>query len=265
MHIVDELIYERAEKLISRPWLWKLLKPNLYKMLGYKGAVAMADAVKNLSGRAAFSHMANLLSPAPQIKGLGHIPETGAVIIIANHPTGLADGVFVYEALKDKRPDHIYLANADALRVVPKCEDIIIPVEWVKSKRTRDKTKATLRALNQAISEERAVVIFPSGALAELTFSGLKDRPWNPTAVSIARKRNVPIVPLHIRARNSALYYVLSLVHNELRDITLFHELLNKKGYQPIMIFGNPIRPDSLPKGGTKATAYIRSIVERLK
>ena len=44
----------------------------------------------------------------------------------------------------------------------------------------------------------------------------------------MARKFNLPVVPLHIRARNSALFYLFDRIHPTLRDITLFHEVLNK-------------------------------------
>ena len=47
--------------------------------------------------------------------------------------------------------------------------------------------------------------------------------------MTLARRFSAPIVPLHIRARNSWLFYALSQLSHELRDITLFHELLNKE------------------------------------
>jgi len=166
--------------------------------------------------------------------------QTGGCIIIANHPTGLADGLAVFEAIRERRPDHLFLANADALRVIPKCEDIIIPVEWVKSKRTHSKARNTLLAVKLALQDERCVVIFPSGALATLGWRGLKD------------------------ARNSGLYYLFEKLNAELRDITLFHELLNKKEKVFRMTFGNVIPPDKVSKNAEEATAEIRKIIEQL-
>ena len=264
MHIVEELITERAQKLIARPRLWRALRPTLYKLLGYEKAAAMADAVRPLSGRAAFAHVGEVLGLRLDVRGVENIPASGPLMIIANHPTGLADGVFVYGALKTARPNHIFMANADALRVIPKCEDIIIPVEWVKDKRTHAKTRQTLAAMKAAISNQQAIVIFPSGVLAHLGLKGLTDKDWNPTAISMAKKHNVTIVPLKIKSRNSALYYALSKLNNELRDITLFHELLNKKGQSPKLTFGAPIDPSTLPRNTKQATQAVRDIVEKL-
>lgn len=264
MHIIEQLIAERAQKLMKRQQVWRFIRPALYKALGYEKAVAMADAMAELNGWDSFAHVSDMLNLPPLVSGLEHVPKSGKVMIISNHPTGLADGVFVYDALKARRPDHMFMANADAVRVAPNCTDIIIPVEWVVEKRTAAKARAVLKALKTAINNERAVVIFPSGVLAKMTWRGLRDKPWNPTAVSVARKNNVPIIPLRINARNSAMYYLFALLNNELRDITLFHELFNKSGSSPELTFGPPIDPSTLPKGSAQATQAVRDIVEAL-
>jgi len=264
MHIIEQLIAERAQKLMKRQQVWRAIRPALYKALGYEKAVAMADAMVDLSGWDAFAHVSAMLDLPPLVSGLEHVPADGKVMIISNHPTGLADGVFVYDALKSRRPDHMFMANADAVRVAPNCTDIIIPVEWVVEKRSLAKTRTVLKALKTALNNERAVVIFPSGVLAKMTWRGLEDKPWNPTAVSTARKNKVPIIPLRINARNSAMYYIFALLNNELRDITLFHELFNKSGSNPELTFGPAIDPSTLPKGSAQATQAVRDIVEAL-
>lgn len=264
MHIIEELITERAQRLVAKPWLWRWLRAPVYKLLRYQKAVDMADQVKTMTGREAFKLVSDILAIRPEIEGLENVPKSGAAIIIANHPTGLADGAFVFDALNDHRPHHIFLANADALRVMPHAEDIIIPVEWVVEKRTQAKTRNTLMSLKSALKDGKAVVIFPSGTLAKLSWRGLIDRQWNPTAISMAKKHDVPIVPLRIEARNSPLYYFFAAANKELRDITLFHELLNKHHSRPKLTFGPIIDPTTLPRGTDEATAYVREIVEKL-
>ncbi|MEP1229337.1 MAG: glycerol acyltransferase, partial [Litorimonas sp.] len=67
-----------------------------------------------------------------------------------------------------------------------------------------------------------------------------------------------------IQARNSWLYYILSSLSGELRDITLFYELLNKKNQKFKLTFGEPIPPSDVPQNAEDATAMIRDIVETL-
>jgi len=262
MHIIEELIAERATKLMSRRRLFTAIKPLLYRLLAYKEAVNMADFMADKTGHESFEMISKRLTPKLNITGFDHLPETGRCVVIANHPTGLADGVAVYDALKTKRPDLVFLANADAMRVMPKALDLIIPVEWVKSKRNMSKTRQTLMDMRQALNDERCLVIFPSGALARMTRRGLVDRPWESSAAMVAKKYNAPVLPLRIEARNSWLYYLFSYLNDELRDITLFRELLNKRNQAFQMTFFPPIAPRDIAKNAEEATTSIRKIVE---
>ncbi len=75
----------------------------------------------------------------------------------------------------------------------------------------------------------------------------------------MARKFNLPVVPLHIRARNSALFYLFDKIHPTLRDITLFHEVLTKT-HQPYRItLGAPIDPATLPIDSAQAIEVLRA------
>lgn len=264
VHIIEQLIAERAPKLMGRPRLWRTVRPLLYRLLAYDAAVFLADAVRPMSGHDAFRMVARHISPRTAVEGLQNIPRTGACIIIANHPTGLADGLAVFQAIRDRRGDHVFLANADALRVIPKGGDIIIPVEWVMEKRSLAKTRKTLVKMRQAIKAEKCIVIFPSGRLANIHWRGLIDQPWESSAATLAKKYKVPIVPLRIQARNSGMYYLFSRLNKELRDITLFREMLNKKHRLFRLTFGEIITPDSLPDNGDEATAKVRQIVLNL-
>lgn len=264
VHIVEQLIRERAPKLVSRPRLWRAVRPLLYRLLAYDAAVFLANAVRPMSGHEAFRMVARHISPRTAVEGLQNIPRKGACILIANHPTGLADGLAVFQAIRDRRRDHVFLANADALRVIPEGEDIIIPVEWVKEKRSLAKTRETMVAMRKAIKEEKCIVIFPAGRLARMTWHGLVDQSWERSAAMVAKKYNVPVIPLRIQARNSMLYYFFHRVSGELRDITLFHELLNKKHRLFRLTFGNFIPPGEISDNADEATAQLRKIVTSL-
>jgi len=264
MHIVEQLIAERAPKLTGRPALFKFIRPLLYRMLAYDAAVFLADAIKDKTGHEAFKMVTNHISPRTAVQNLTCLPKTGRCILISNHPTGLADGMAVFQAIRERRPDHVILANADALRIMPKARDLIIPVEWVKDKRSTAKTRQTLIDIKAALEAEKCVVIFPSGRLAKMTWRGLVDKEWESSAAMLARRYKAPVIPLHMKARNSWLYYLFSWTSPELRDITLFHELLNKKGQTFSLTFGEAIDPGTLPKNADKASAMIRRVVETL-
>jgi putative hemolysin len=261
-HIVDILIEERCPSFVKH-WTWPMLRPILYQLLGYKKARRWADEIKQLkSGAECFAYLDKALDLKVGVRGLDNIPRSGRCVVVSTHPTGLADGSIALAALMPVRQDLEILANADACRVNLRFADIIIPVEWVRDKRTIAKTKETVRRATAAFNNERLVLIFPSGALAAMVEGKLVDKPWFPTAVTLARKNKAPVIPLHIEARNSWLYYSLDGLSRELKDITLFAELLNKQGKKSDLTFGKPIPPEHLVGDPQAVTDHLRNYVE---
>ena len=137
------------------------------------------------------------------------------------------------------RQDISIFANRDAIRVAPGFADVIVPVEWMEQRRDTGRRRETVRGMVDAFRNGRLVVIFPSGRLARPTLRGLVERAWQPSAVSLAQRYRAPIVPgVHGRQKLMALLYLFYAIHNDLRDMTLFRELLNKRGRTYRIHFG---------------------------
>ncbi|MEL6323543.1 MAG: 1-acyl-sn-glycerol-3-phosphate acyltransferase [Pseudomonadota bacterium] len=259
-HIVDELIEERCPTFSSH-WSWPFLRPFLFSLLGYGKAREMADRLVTMNGQKSFDHLAETLDFRLNLDFFERIPRSGRVVVAANHPTGLADGAAVWQALRQVREDIVFFANADAMRVNPRFSDTLIPVEWLMEKRSPAKTRETLRLAGDAFAQEKCVVIFPSGRLAKMVDRKLTEQDWFPTAVGLARKKNAPVLPLNVGARNSRLYYLFSTLNAELRDITLFHELLNKKRSRFTMTAGPLISPEDLAGDTGEVTTALQDYV----
>ncbi|MBU1385016.1 MAG: 1-acyl-sn-glycerol-3-phosphate acyltransferase [Alphaproteobacteria bacterium] len=263
-HICDVLIAERAPRLTGSP-VWPLVRPFLYRLLNYHHAVRMADAVRPLSGAGALDYVSDLLDLKVAVMNPERIPATGRCIIVANHPTGIADGIAVFDAIRARRDDAVFFANADAVRVSPRLGEAVIPVEWVVEKRTRDKTRATLQAAKAAFEAERCLVMFPAGRLARMAKDGsVTDPEWAPTAASLARKYGAPIVPIHVAGPHSRLFHWFNRISPELRDITLFHELLNKKRKRYFLKVGKAIPPTRVDIDAGRATYALKAFTERV-
>ena len=199
-HVVDQLIEERAERLRDRPLLWHSLKPLIYPLLGYRGAIEMADTIAPLTGLDVLRHLSDTLRLDVRCTGLDHVPRRGLAVITPNHPSGIADGIAVFDALREIREDVSFFANRDAIRVCPGLADVIVPVEWVEARRDHARGRETVRHLVGAFRSERLIVIFPSGRLArptlrglvervdagELSFPHLRGRTWLPPAAQAA-------------------------------------------------------------------------------
>ena len=260
-HIVDVLIRERAEKL-SRSKFWPVYRLALNQLLDYPRAVRMVNEAGEYRARDAFDYVSERLALNLDITGLEHIPREGNFILALNHPTGIADGIAVYDAIKDIRPDLCFFANADAIRLNHNLTEMLIPVEWVEKKKSRAKSRDTLKATTEAFRKERAVVLFPSGRLAFMNDDKqLVEQPWMQTVSALPKRYDCPVIPAHMTSRNSWLYYWFWTLNTELRDMTLFHELLNKKGKTYRIHIGEAIGPDALPDDDREAAALLRQFV----
>ena len=261
-HVVDLLIDERAPTLLRYPASEWLMRRLVFPLLGYRGAKSAIDRVQGFSGAEIMAFAADSIDLRVRTLGTSRLPPHGRVVIAVNHPTGLADGVALWCALAPIRGDLRILANADALRIAPGLADIFIPIQWQKSQRSAADSRRVLADLGRALRNEAALVFFPSGRLAYLRWRGLTERPWLPTVITVARKFGAPILPLHIRARNSWPFYCLSQLSQEFRDVTLFQELLNKGQARFELTVGLPIDPADLPDEPTDAVALLQRHVE---
>lgn len=231
----------------------------LTRVLGYPRTLALAEQYKDLTTPELMGRVAQIIAKDVQVTGLENLPRNGPALIVANHPTGIADGVILHHLLSPLRPDLFFYANSDILRVMPQMGDLIAPVEWRPEKRSMQKTRETMDYTRKAIEAGRLGVIFPSGRLAKRTGLKLMERPWMASAAMIARKFDLPVIPLNIRARNSTLFYLFDLIHPTLRDITLFHEVLNKHR-QPYRInIGHAILPDRIPAKSEEGIEMLRA------
>lgn len=246
---LDPLIAERAPWLYSGKPHHRLAKWAMMGLLRYPTTIRLGAEFRDAPTPEIMRRMTDLIVRDVRVEGMEHIPATGPALIVANHPTGIADGIVVHALMSQLRDDLFIYANHDMIRVLPQTADLIAGVEWRVEKRSHAKTKATMDYTREALAAGRIGLIFPSGRLAKRHGLTLHERPWMASAAMIARKFGVPIIPMNIRARNSALFYLLDAIHPTLRDVTLFNEVLNKRRQPYRVTVGAPIDPATLPRG----------------
>jgi putative hemolysin len=255
---IDPLIEDRA------PWLFRptltaaVARPALNRVLGYHHTVALAEEFEDLPYGEIMDIMGDKLACKVAVSGVGQIPRHGPALVVANHPTGIADGIILHSVLRQVRKDAYFFANHDILKVLPQMDQMIAPVEWRKDRRSHAKTRGTMVFARKAVKEGRLGVIFPSGRLAKRRGARLHERPWMASAAMLARKFDLPVIPIHLQARNSALFYLFDAIHPTLRDITLFHETLNKYRQPYDIRVGEPISPKALPENSEEGIALLR-------
>lgn len=171
------------------------------------------------------------------------IPATGPVVVVANHPFGVVDGLVIGHLISKVRPDFKILTHSLLCRAI-ELQPYLLPIDFAETPAAR---AANLRCRAQALSwlcGGGVLVVFPGGAVStsEGPFARRAvDPEWKLfTAKAITRAR-ATVVPIFFAGQNSRLFQVASHVSLTLRLSLLFHEVRNKIGSAVEVRIGAPV------------------------
>jgi putative hemolysin len=171
------------------------------------------------------------------------VPQSGPVILTANHPFGILEGAVLASMLRRVRPDVRFLANG-ILTAIPELRELIIPVDPVAGRGNR---RGLRRSLTQ-LENGGMLVVFPAGEVSHFRWQdrAVTDAGWNPAVARMARIANALVVPAFVAGANGLLFQLAGVIHPRLRTALLGRELLNKRGQCVDIRIGAPIPPDRL-------------------
>ena len=164
-------------------------------------------------------------TPGAQLR---HIPETGPVVVVANHPHGLVDGLVLGALVARIRGDFRILTRS-LLAGVPEVADHVIAVPFPHEEQARDGNLAMRRAAMACLAAGGVIVVFPAGAVAtsRTAFGPAVEHPWHPFTAKMIRQSAATVVPVRFAGQNSRAYQVASLVSPVLRQGLLLHEVVH--------------------------------------
>jgi len=162
---------------------------------------------------------------------LARIPRQGPVVVMANHPHGLADGVVAMDFLLRARPDALVVGNK-WLAQIPGIRPWLIEVNPFDPDQADLGNLAGTRRILSHLKAGGCILTFPAGEVSNLSLKhrAVRDPVWSPQVVRLARRANASIVPLHISGGNSWLFYSLGLLHPKARTLMLLREFFSHRG-----------------------------------
>ena len=193
--------------------------------------------------------------------GETRVPLTGPVIAVANHPHGILDGIALCNLVQRIRSD-VKVLGSSLLGGVPELRDLLIPVDVFSSAKAGSGNRTALRQAHKWLENGGILLTFPAGAVSRLGRgeSRVTDPPWNSHFVSLALRTRARVAPMFIGGVNSPLFYLFSLLHNDLGSAMLARELMRQQGAKVVVRVGTPILPQSLMRflDPADAARYIR-------
>lgn len=176
--------------------------------------------------------------PAEDLKRL---PKNGPYITISNHPLGGLDGILLMKFMLEHDPEFKVIANFLLQQIQP-LKPIIMPVNPFDDKKDIKSSVLGLKETLRHLSDGKPLGIFPAGEVSTIEDENIMvDKPWEPTAIKIIQKANVPVVPIYFHAKNSKLFYWLSKINPILRTLKLPSELLTQRNKVIKIRIGKPI------------------------
>ena len=185
--------------------------------------------------RAALGTMGiDLLTPQEEIDT---IPLDGPVVIVANHPHGLVDGMILADLIGRRRTDYKILTRALLTGIDEVAASYMISVPFPHEPDAQRKS-VEMRAKAMAHLKEGGVIsVFPSGVVAssDSMFGPVLEREWNVFTAQMIRRSGARVVPIYFPGRNSRAYQIANRVSATMRQSLLLHEVVRS--------CNNPQRP----------------------
>jgi len=169
------------------------------------------------------------------------IPQQGRCVIVANHPMGALDALALLHCVGSVRRDVRILAN-DFLSALEPLGELLLPLRILGGRPNPE----SIRAVEQALDAEQAVIVFPAGEVSRLGLRGIRDGKWRRGFLRFARQAKAPVVPVRIEGRNSALFYGVSVIYKPLATALLPREMFVRGGSRLAIRVGYPQRLDTV-------------------
>ncbi|HBS49221.1 MAG TPA: acyltransferase [Rhodobacteraceae bacterium] len=175
------------------------------------------------------------------------IPRDGPLILIANHPYGILDGLMMGHILSRTRGDFRILAH----QVFRKAEDlnrIILPISFDQTKEALCQNLETRRTALDYLGAGGAIGVFPGGTVstAAKPFSRPMDPGWRGFTARMVGKSNATVVPVYFDGHTSRLFQIASHLHYTLRMGLLIKEFRKRVDTPVRVVIGDPIGRDRL-------------------
>lgn len=177
----------------------------------------------------------DLQTPAHEI---ARIPQQGPLVVIANHPHGLVDGMVLAELIGRVRTDYKILTRS-LLTGVGEIDQFMIPVPFDHEPDAFKKSLEMRQSAMEHLAGGGVIALFPSGVVAssDTWFGPATERDWNAFTAKIIRRSGAAVLPIRFPGQNSRAYQIASNVSATLRQGLLLYEVRHatNKPQRPII------------------------------
>lgn len=179
---------------------------------------------------------------------LDRIPKNGPVIVVANHPHGMVDGMIFADLIGRVRPDYRILTRSLLTVIDEVAGSYMIPVPFVHDADAQRKMVEMRAKAMKHLADGGVVALFPSGVVAssDTWWGPAIEREWNVFTAKMIRKSGATVVPMRFQGSNSRAYQIANQVSPMLRQGLLLHEIVRSLNKPQGPVVGHPIPQETV-------------------
>jgi len=244
----SQRLIRTIEKLSGQRRIKRLYED--YTKLGRPPEMFWEDAIKTLQLQIALNKQ-----PA------NTLPASGPLVVIANHPFGVVDGMVLCWLVSQVRTDYKIMTHR-ILHQAPEVRKFVLPVDFTGTKDATLNNIESRRQARKTLEAGGVLIVFPSGGVAfSRGWRGKAvDLDWRSLAATLVLSTGADVLPIFFNGQNSRLFQVGANIHQVLKYSLLFHEVRNKIGATINVTIGEVIPHDRI-----RAIGDCRAITEFLR
>ena len=175
------------------------------------------------------------------VKGKELIPKNGQFIFSANHPLGSLDGLAIISVVATIHQPIKFIVN-DLLKVIKGFAPVALYIA-----RFGQINRQNAISINKTLASDAQLLVQPAGTVSKRNPVKISDLPWNKFFIRKAIQYKRDVIPVHVQARNSWLFYNFASfrrifrIKSNLEMFLLPREMFNKSGKTITITVGKPI------------------------
>ena len=175
---------------------------------------------------------------------LSNVPANGPLVLIANHPYGILDGLMMGYILSKVRGDFRILANS-VFRKAEELDRVVLPISFDETKEAVAQNLATRKTALDYLARGGAIGVFPGGTVstAATPFGPPMDPGWRNFTAKMIAKSDATVLPIYFEGHNSRLFQLASHLHYTLRLALLIKEFRSRIDEPVRIVVGEPVNP----------------------
>jgi putative hemolysin len=159
-------------------------------------------------------------------------PKDGPLVVVANHPFGVLDGLIICQIVSEVRTDFRVLTNAVLLRA-EEVKSFLLPVDFAETEEALKTNLKTRAEAKNHLMKGGCLIVFPAGGVSTTPTIWHKravDAEWKNFTARMISQAKAPVAPVFFGGQNSRLFQLASHISMTLRLSLLFKEVHDRIG-----------------------------------